>query len=199
LIQVKRDTDANCYPLYAAQKTAEGVASMYGETDITVREIMQSNVLCVEDNWPLNRLAIFLTDHQISGAPVTSAADGRLVGVVSLTDIVRYDSFPEGRSRDTGTHEYYLHNLESQVAQEEARDYHVEHESSATVSDIMTPMIFDVQENTSIRDAADTMVKGHIHRLLVTRDKRISGIITALDILKALQYSAGTKDLRDIA
>jgi CBS domain-containing protein len=106
---------------------------------------------------------------------------------------------PEGRSRETGTHEYYLHNLASQVAQEEATTYHVEHESSVTVRDIMTPMVFEVQETTSVQEAADTMVKGHIHRLLVTRDRRIAGIVTALDILKTLQRYPDKDDLLDIA
>lgn len=172
---------------------------MNARSEMTVRDIMQRNVLSVEDNWPLDRLAVFLTDNQISGAPVTSSENGRPVGVVSLTDIVRYDSMPEGRSQDTGTHEYYLHNLESQIAPEEATTYHVEHESSVTVRDIMTPMVFEVQESTSVREAADTMVKGHIHRLLVTRDKQITGIITALDILKTLQQYPDGSGLPDIA
>ena len=45
---------------------------MNADTGITVSSIMQRNVLSVEDNWPLHRLARFLTDNQISGAPVTS-------------------------------------------------------------------------------------------------------------------------------
>ena len=172
---------------------------MNAKTEPTVRDIMQTNVLSVEDDWPLNRLAVFLTDNQSSGAPVTSSKDGSLIGVVSLTDIVRHDSMPEGRSQETSTHEYYLHNLESHIAQEEATTYHIENESSTTVRDIMTPMVFQVQENTTVQDAANTMVKGHIHRLLVTRDKRISGIVTALDILKTLQQYPDQSDLLDIA
>jgi signal-transduction protein with cAMP-binding, CBS, and nucleotidyltransferase domain len=31
------------------------------------------------------------------------------------------------------------------------------------------------------------MVKGHIHRLFVTRNNRISGIVTALDMLNLLR------------
>ncbi|MEN8763872.1 MAG: CBS domain-containing protein [Thiogranum sp.] len=163
------------------------------KADTTVSSIMQCDVLSVEDSWPLHRLARFLTDNQISGAPVTSD-DGELIGVVSLTDIVRYDSMPENRAEVHDTHEYYLHTLEMQVTQEEATSFHVEQESSATVRDLMTPMIFEVDENASIEEAADTMVKGHIHRLFVTNNKKISGVITALDMVEYLRNSFGKTD-----
>jgi len=163
---------------------------MNADTGTTVSSIMQRDVLSVGDSWPLHQLASFLTDNQISGAPVTSQ-DGELIGVVSLTDIVRYDSMPESRAELHDTHEYYLHTLEMQVTQEEATSFHVEQESSATVRDIMTPMIFEVDQNASIEEVADTMVKGHIHRLFVTHNKQISGVVTALDMVEFLRNSFG--------
>jgi len=163
---------------------------MNTDTGTTVSTIMQRNVLSVEESWPLHRLARFLTDHQISGAPVTSD-DGELIGVVSLTDIVRYDSMPESRGEIQDTHEYYLHTLKMQMTQEEASSFHEEQESSATVRDIMTHMIFEVDENASIEEVADTMVKGHIHRLFVTHNKQISGVVTALDLVEYLRNSFG--------
>jgi len=163
---------------------------MNADTGTTVSSIMQRDVLSVGDSWPLHQLASFLTDNQISGAPVTSE-DGELIGVVSLTDIVRFDSMPESRAELHDTHEYYLHTLEMQVTQEEATSFHVEQESSATVRDIMTPMIFEVDQNASIEEVADTMVKGHIHRLFVTHNKQISGVVTALDMVEFLRNSFG--------
>jgi len=159
----------------------------------TVSDIMQRDVLCVEDSWPLNRLARFLTDNQISGAPVTSK-DGDLIGVVSLTDIVRHNSQPEGRASEQGTHEYYLQSMSIHLAHEEADNYSLEEESATTVRDIMTPMIFEVDENASIHEAADTMIKGHIHRLFVTNNNRISGIVTAHDMLKVIRDNCEDTD-----
>ncbi|GMQ89502.1 MAG: CBS domain-containing protein [Gammaproteobacteria bacterium] len=155
-------------------------------SNITVSDIMQREVLAVESDWPLDQLARFLTDHQISGAPVI-AEKGNLVGVVSLTDIVRHDGAPEGHAPEHSTHEYYLHGLELQVGQQTSRAFHIEEESSVTVQDIMTPMIFEISESAGIQQAADTMVKGHIHRLFVTRKGRIAGIVTALDILASVR------------
>jgi len=163
---------------------------MNADTGTTVSSIMQRDVLSVGDSWPLHQLASFLTDNQISGAPVISE-DGELIGVVSLTDIVRYDSMPESRAEVHDTHEYYLHTLEMQVTQEEFTSFHVEQESSASVRDLMTPMIFEVDENASIEEVADTMVKGRIHRLFVTHNKQISGVVTALDMVEFLRNSFG--------
>lgn len=154
--------------------------------NITVSDIMQREVLAVESDWPLDQLARFFTDHQISGAPVV-AENNSLVGVVSLTDIVRHDGAPEGRAQEHSTHEYYLHGLELQVGQQTSRAFHVEEESSVTVQDIMTPMIFEISEGANLKEAADTMVKGHIHRLFVTRQGRIAGIVTVLDILASMR------------
>jgi CBS domain-containing protein len=74
-----------------------------------------------------------------------------------------------------------------QVAAEEASTFHIEQESQAKVRDIMTPMVFAVAEDASVQEAADMMVKGRIHRLIVTRDSRIAGIVTALDLLDLLR------------
>ena len=159
---------------------------MDSTVNITVSNIMQREVLTVENDWSLDQLARFLTDHQISGAPVIEK-NGSLVGVVSLTDIVRHNGTPESHASEHSTHEYYLHGLEMQVGQNVSRNFHVEEESSVTVQDIMTPMIFEISESASLQEAADTMVKGHIHRLFVTRQGHIVGIVTALDMLASIR------------
>jgi CBS domain-containing protein len=48
-------------------------------------------------------------------------------------------------------------------------------------------MIFSVSENTSVQEVADVMLKGRIHRVFVTRDGRLAGIVTALDMLKVIR------------
>jgi len=72
---------------------------------MAVGDIMRSEVLAARANWSLETLADFLVDNNISGAPVTTQ-DDELVGVVSLTDIVRQSSMSNSHS-DTGiTHDW---------------------------------------------------------------------------------------------
>ena len=153
--------------------------------ELTAGEVMTPNVLVVGADWTLEQLSQFFIDHSISGAPVISE-DGKLVGVVSMTDIVRHDSLPVGDAPSHGPHEYYTHGLEREYAPEEIGAFRIEAGAVVMVSDIMTPMIFDVYEDTSMRQVAETMVRGRIHRVFVTREKEVVGTITALDILRRM-------------
>ena len=51
----------------------------------------------------------------------------------------------------------------------------------------MTPMLFDVPETATVQEVADMMVRGGIHRVLVTVEKKLVGIVSALDVLKVVR------------
>src|SRR5512143_2364295 len=155
---------------------------------LTAKDIMNTEILVAQADWSLDQLAEFFIDNYISGAPVLSQ-DNELIGVVSLTDIVRYASFHIQEVRQDDIHEYYLRGLENRYAQEEITTLglSLKPEPMGTVRDIMTPLIFDVPEDAPLKTIADTMVRGHIHRLFVTRGKQIVGIITALDMLRIMR------------
>mgnify|MGYP000751098131 CR=1 FL=1 len=55
-----------------------------------------------------------------------------------------------------------------------------------TVSDIMTPVTFSFPASATVRELADFLVRGKIHRAIVVEDGRLQGIITSMDILRAL-------------
>jgi len=154
--------------------------------EMTVSSVMRHEVLAVEAGWSLDQLADFLVDKSISGAAVT-AADGQLVGVVSLTDIVRQSRLHDHDTGVNDTHDVYLYELERRMSRDELRELHVQYETPAQVRDIMTPMIFSVSENSSVQEVADTMLKGRIHRVFVTRDSKLIGIVTALDMLQIIR------------
>ena len=152
----------------------------------TVGDIMHRDVLAVDADWPLDKLAGFLTDNSISGAPVTDE-HGELIGVVSLTDLVRHNSMTDKDTDTNNTHDVYLYELERHVSNEELRVFHAQYESPIQVREIMTPMIFRVSEKDSVKDVAETMLKGNIHRVFVTRKGKLKGIITALDMLQVIR------------
>ncbi|MCK4543475.1 MAG: CBS domain-containing protein [Spirochaetales bacterium] len=60
---------------------------------LTAKDVMNQNVLAVGTDWSVDYLTDFLVENGISGAPVTSE-DGKLIGVVSPTDIVRHRNLP---------------------------------------------------------------------------------------------------------
>lgn len=154
--------------------------------ETAVGKVMQHEVLAAAADWSLEQLADFLVDNGISGAPVIGA-DEQLIGVVSLTDIVRQSRLQDHAASRDDTHDVYLYELERRMGREELRELHIQYETPVQVRDIMTPMIFSVSENTSVQEVADVMLKGRIHRVFVTRDGRLAGIVTALDMLKVIR------------
>jgi len=151
---------------------------------LTAKQVMTSEVLAAEADWSIERLCEFLIVKSISGAPVQSK-EGNLIGVVSLSDIVRYDTQSEKDSQ--WPHDYYLHALERQCTQEEATSFRFEAEPLKTVRAIMTPMIFQVTEDTPVQQVADMMIKNRIHRVFVTRGEKVVGIISTPDMLKVIR------------
>ena len=154
--------------------------------NLLAKDIMSKDVLSVGMDWSIDQLADYLVCNSISGAPVT-AEDGSLLGVVSLTDIVRYKSMPASDSNAGDPHEYYIHCPERKYSPADIESFRVEAESLVTVREIMTPMTFNVQEDTNLKQVADAMIRGRIHRVFVTRDKKLVGIITTMDMLGVIR------------
>lgn len=152
---------------------------------LRARDIMQPEVLTISEDWPIAYLAEFLTENSISGGPVVTD-DGCLLGVVSLTDVVRHDSFPSRQPRTTAIHGYYRQALETDFSDQDLSSFRFGVDDQAHVGDIMTPMVFRVEEDATVKEVAATMVTGRIHRVLVTREDQLVGIITALDVLRLL-------------
>jgi len=149
------------------------------------RDIMNRDILKVRAGLSVRELAAFLTDEQISGAPVEDE-EGRLVGVVSVTDIVRAAPAASGSpERDQSNPDFYVRGWEDQLEMSEMAGFHIE-SAGRTVSQIMTPAVFKVDEEAPISEVAQTMLSGHLHRLLVTHDEQVVGIITTSDLLALL-------------
>ncbi|MFQ5651814.1 MAG: CBS domain-containing protein, partial [bacterium] len=120
-------------------------------------------------------------------APVVDSND-KLVGVVSLSDIVRNDGRRTAIVESDQDSAYYLHGWEAELDESEVRELHVEQDDGLSVADIMTPIIFKVPETAAIAEMAETMISGRIHRLLVTCDDKVVGIVTTLDMLKTIRH-----------
>jgi CBS domain-containing protein len=148
------------------------------------KEAMTPNVLTVRPEWPVEELADFLVRHGIHGAPVTSEA-GDLLGVVSLTDIARASTLSEEDLAAADRHEYYQRLLEEPYPSDPAVVPQEEH-AQIRVQEIMTPVVLAVEEDASLRDVAARMVEARVHRLFVTREGKIVGILTALDLLRII-------------
>jgi CBS domain-containing protein len=153
---------------------------------LTAQDIMTRDVIVVRDSMGVSELASVLMSNMITGAPVVDDA-GKLVGVVSATDVVRGSALEASGVRAESS--YYLRGWEDKIEQEELRAFRIVESEGTLVRDIMTPVIFSVSEATSLSEMADAMIGGRIHRLIVTKDDAVVGIVTTLDMLRAIRDS----------
>jgi CBS domain-containing protein len=142
---------------------------------ITAADVMNPNVLMVQEDMTVEELASFLVENEISGAPVVDPA-GRLVGVVSVTDLAAERANPD----------FFVSEWGGTLRRDEVEELRFGKESEMRVCDIMTPAIYSVDAETPIPEVAETLINSHIHRLLVTSDERVVGIVTSSDLLGLL-------------
>jgi CBS domain-containing protein len=148
----------------------------------TAKDVMNPVVLTVRDDMTVRELATFLTENEISGAPVLDPR-GKLAGVVSLRDIV--ESTAEGAEETDERPRVSKMGWGDRMTPSELSQMHLENEG-LLVREIMTPSVYTVTEDTPVAKVAETMIRGHIHRLVVTRRREAVGIISTLDLLGLL-------------
>ena len=151
---------------------------------ITAGDLMNPEVLTVREDLSVRALARFLVDNEITGAPVEDVS-GKLVGVVSLVDIASVASDSGNVETDQSNPDFFVRGWEDKIDMEEMIDVRVDNEN-LKVGEIMTPTVYSVSEDTTVSDVATMMLKGHLHRLLVTRDEKPIGIVSTSDLLGLL-------------
>lgn len=138
-----------------------------------VREVMKSNVRSIAYSATLKELLALLDEMQISGVPVVDA-DGRLVGVVSRTDIGKGVGDPP-------------------LANEADRDFYKSGEmdlrglETARVGDIMTEHVVTIAPEEKVTALIDLMQESGIHRVFVTEGEEIAGVVTTMDLAGVLK------------
>jgi CBS domain-containing protein len=153
----------------------------------TAKDVMNREVLGVRADMTSREAAAFLIENHIGGAPVLDG-EGRLVGVLSLTDIAesgsdRPDPGPEAARSGLDVRGWRERpGVDLERPRPDAED--------ALVRDIMTPTVYTVPESTAVPEIARAMIAGRIHRLFVTRARKVVGIVTPLDLLRLLAGDA---------
>jgi len=152
---------------------------------LTAGDIMQTEVVTVGEHAPLSEVERLLSEHKISGVPVTDQA-GRVLGVISVRDLLeRYVEDPDARPRRGPG--YYRESSE-ELEEEDLESLELPPEGEETAGSIMNPEVFHVPESASLPEIARKMVAHRIHRVVVTDPKtgKVRGILTTMGVLAAL-------------
>ena len=132
---------------------------------LRLSDIMTTNVIMVTAQTTLREATELFARHHISGAPVV---DGRtVVGVVTAADVLGFAA-------------------DAPAASIERIDQTWDVLDDHTVDEVMTRELYALASGDDVFTAADLMRRRSIHRVLVIDDGQLVGIVSALDIARAV-------------
>ena len=148
------------------------------------KDIMSEDVVFVYEGWSIKRLATFLSEHEITGAPVV-APDQSLVGVVSTSDIFQFANLNHDE-RIQALRNHYQQAFNDDFNQEDLEKWSEHAEENCTVGQIMNREVIAVPDTASFSEVCAVFLKNGIHRVFVTKDGLIKGVITTTNIFSVI-------------
>lgn len=145
--------------------------------DRPVREHMARVLSALTPSTSLAAASKLLADQHLSGAPVVDD-HGKLLGVLSKTDLLE-----PSQSHVAGVARYFvLHEGKPLTASAipGVDDLH------GVVAERMARDVLTVSGDAPLRDAVRAMVTRQVHRLLVVDGERLVGLVSTMDVLRAL-------------
>jgi CBS domain-containing protein len=149
---------------------------------VTAKDIMTTEIIPAHEKMTVLALSQLFQKHDISGAPVVDDA-GHLVGVVSTTDVLLHsDVFGDSHVVESEYHKHHDDAGGDMLSEDLVPDDVV----NLQVRDIMSTDVLSVSVDTPIEEVAKIMYTDRIHRLLVLEESRLVGILSTMDVLRAV-------------
>ena len=176
---------------------------------LAIKDIMTRDVVTLSPDLSLRAAMELLTSRHITGAPVV--VGGRVIGVVSLTDLAEFASSSPGVPTERPEHaewgafdepedwpadeeppaEFFAElwddagaELTERFASTDSPEWNALEAHS--VSDVMNRRIVWLRPETPVEHAADFMRDAGIHRVLVMDEGKLIGLLSTTDISAAV-------------
>jgi CBS domain-containing protein len=149
--------------------------------ELTVRDIMDTDVPEVTVVDPIERVLTVMRDHELPAVPVVNEG-GRCVGIITEADLVL-------SGEDADLHMPHYFQLFGGVVFLESMKHFEERLRKAfasTAEDLMTPDPITIEPTATVREAARVIARKKHNRLPVIEHGRLVGVVTRLDVLDAL-------------
>jgi CBS domain-containing protein len=140
-------------------------------------DIMSRDVATVTADTGIEDLCDLLRERQITGVPVVDAA-GRLVGIVTKDDVLF-------RGRAGGSEPRQTPDIK-QLFTSGFVGFNQAGSGPSEVGQIMTRTVISAPEDATIEDLCRLMWDGKIHRIPIVREAVLVGIVSALDLCRAV-------------
>lgn len=140
------------------------------------RDVMTRPVLSIDAEAPIAFAVRVMLQRKISGLPVIDAA-GNLVGVVTEGDFLR--------RAEAGTKHTQPRWLEFMMGPGALADQYVK-AHGRKISEVMSTEVKTATEDTPLEDVVAMMERYHVKRIPIVRGKKLIGIVTRANLLRAL-------------
>ena len=147
---------------------------------VCARDLMQPDPISIAPQTPFLEILRLFVVGQIGGAPVVDDR-GTVLGILSMTDLLR--AVEQVCDEDIDPEP----SREGARARVDSSEELPERLGALTATDVVTPDVVWVSPETPIARVAHLMRTEGIHRVLVGEDGRLGGILTAFDLLKAIE------------
>ncbi|MCB4769612.1 CBS domain-containing protein [Ancylobacter sp. Lp-2] len=140
-----------------------------------VKDVMTTTIISVSPEHGVKKATKLMLDHSVSGLPVVDD-DGRIVGIITEGDLIRRTELV---SNSLAVSE------ETENSADEIAGAYLKR-TSWRVGDVMTGDVITVSEDTSLMDVARLMHERSIKRIPVTREDKVIGIVSRIDLLHVI-------------
>jgi len=146
---------------------------------INASDVMTRNVVSVGPETPTRVVAKLLLEKRISAVPVIDA-NGALIGMVSESDLIRREI--DRRAEDR------FWWLEMIAEGEDLASEFLEYvkRTDRPVREVMVAPVITVVEDSPLQMVAAALQEHHIKRVPVLRNGQMVGIISRIDLIRAL-------------
>ena len=152
---------------------------------LQARDLMNDYVQSVYQGRSIKHLAGFFLEHNISGAPVIDA-DHQPVGVVSVSDILKFENASTEKKGESLQACYREATGMELSIRTDLQSWSEHAEDNCTVEQIMAPTMITIEADEPLGEIARTLVENNIHRVFVTENQKIVGVISTMDIMRTL-------------
>ncbi len=135
----------------------------------------------------LNVLRVFVQED-IHGAPVVDEA-GEFVGVISTSDLLRAEVDEHDTARSAPDYMRDLLEFSAPDSSPSLADFQ-DRLAQQTVAEVMTNALVGVATDAPLEEIANCLHRNQIHRVWVIEDGRVCGVISALDLMPAIEQLA---------
>ncbi len=148
------------------------------------RDVMTEDVIAVNQDDSVEKVARLLVENKISGIPVIDN-DRHILGIITEKDLMV-------KARELKV-PFYITLFDSIIFLENPIRFNsdLRKYTASLVKDAMTDDVLVVEEETPVSEVVEIMQRKNINRVPVVRNGKLVGIVTRNDVLKSLVKSNG--------